>query len=144
VVASAFQLFGSGIEKINDGTILLESHTLKGYLARDTYTPDLNAHDELADLGANEASNYTRPTISGASVSRVAGVTKFDCNDISVTAAGGNCVAQYLVLYDDDVAGDPLIGLWSLDTTPAEITILNGLARVFVIGPAGVFTAQQA
>lgn len=140
-----FVLYSSGIEGILDGTILLESHTIKAYLAGNGYTPDVDADVDVSDL-SDEASNYTRPTVTGASVSRAGGTITFTSGDLSITASGGNAVGKYLVLFDDTAAGDRLIGYWDLDDTSSshEITINDGSATLFVIHADGIFTAEAA
>lgn len=144
MAAGDFTFFGSFLEKVGNGLINLDTDTFKGYFAGNAYTPDTSAHDELADL-SDEASNYTRPTLS-VSWTRSGTTLTWDASDVIITASGGSAVGKYLVVFDDTVSGDPLVGYWNLDTASgsAEITIPDGQAYIFTIDAAGVFTGAPA
>ena len=120
----------------------LDSDTFKIDLVTDTYTPNFDTHDEVADLtnivtgtGWSAAVTLGTPTFGIAS-----GFATFDAVDVSQTtttltnAEGG-------IIWDDTLAGDPLIvaidfgapystvagtfaiafnasGIWRIDYTP--------------------------
>lgn len=142
MAAGDFTFFGSFIEKIGNKVIDLDNDTFKGYLAGNAYTPDTSTHDEVADL-SDEAANYTRPTLGTVAWSRSGTTLTWDAADITITASGGDAVGKYLVVYDDTVVGDPLVGYWDLDTSlgSAEITIPSGQAYIFQPDALGIFTA---
>lgn len=141
--ADAWQVYGSFIEKLGNKVIDLDADTFKIFLATSGYTPDASAHDEVADLGANEASNYTRPTLTVSWVRSGTTVT-FDASDPTITASGGNCVFRYLVIYDDTPAGDPLVCYQLLDNTPADVTILNGNSLLLQLHANGILRGLPA
>lgn len=98
--------------------------TLKMLLVH-TYTPDIDADHEKADVGT-EYGTALGYTAGGATLANQA-VTVDDANDRgkfdadNVTWAGLGPLAtnppSHCILYDDTVAGDPLICYWELGTT---------------------------
>lgn len=96
----------------NTKAIDLAGDTFKMALVTSSYTADFDAHDEWADVSANEASGtgytaggqaLTTVTFSGSS-----GTLTFDCDDVSWTSSTISSAAA-AVIYDDTVAGDPLL-----------------------------------
>lgn len=78
---------------------------------------------------------------------QAAGVATFDCNDVVWTAAGGSIVARYAVIYVDATVGGvikPLLAVCLLDTTPADITCIDGNTFTITIDPTGLFTLSGA
>jgi hypothetical protein len=145
MAAGNFTLYGSFIEKLGNKIIDLDTGPFKAYLAGNAYTPDTSVHDEVADL-SDEASFYTRPTLGTPAWSRSGTTLTWDSVDITITASGGDAVGKWLVVYDDSVAGDPLVGYWDLDVSSgsAEITIPDGQAYIFQPDALGIFTAAPA
>lgn len=141
--ADAWQVYGSFIEKLGNKVIDLDADTFKLMLVTSTYTPDPSVHDEVADLGANEAANYTQVTLTVSWVRSGTTVT-FDADDVTITASGGNCVFRYLVIYDDIPAGDPLVCYQLLDNTPADVTILNGNSLLLQLHANGILRGLPA
>lgn len=90
----------------------MEADTIKAALLVNTYTFDKD-HDVLTDVNANETSGtgYTAGGVTLASKAVAQDDTNdratFDAADLSWTTA--TFTARYLVLWDDTVAGDPLI-----------------------------------
>jgi len=77
---------------------------------------------------------------TGVSYSQSAGTATFTMGTSTWTAAGGNLVFRYAVIYDNTAASKNLICYSLLDTTPADITILNGETLNLSINASGVFT----
>lgn len=141
--ADAWQVYGSFIEKLGNKIIDLDADTFKIFLATSGYTPDVSTHDEVADLGANEASNYTRPTLT-VSWTRSGATVTFDASNPTITASGGDCIFRYLVIYDDTVSGDPLVCYQLLDNTPANVTILSGNSLLLQLHANGILRGLPA
>lgn len=113
------------------------SDTIKYDLVSDTHTPNFDTHDELADLtnivtGTNWAGALplSTPTFTIAS-----GVAKFDGADVSVATTTLTGV-EGVILWDDTLAGDPLIVAVDFGTTYATT------AGTFAItwNASGIFT----
>jgi hypothetical protein len=136
MAAGTFTLYDSVAEWIADGTIDLDTHTFKIILVTSAYTPSA-AHDELADITnqLSTANGYTAGggTLANVTWTRAAGVATFDSDNFVWTASGGSITARRAVMYDDTVAGDPLIGHFLLDATPADLTATDG--NTFTVGP---------
>jgi len=114
-------------EQVLEGVFNLASggHTLKLTL-HTGYTPDIDAHTVWADVSATEygtASGYTAggATLAGQDVTQDntndRGV--FDATDVTWASLGplSPATPSHCILWDDSVAGDPLIAYWALGTT---------------------------
>lgn len=141
--ADPWVVYGSFIQKLGNKVIDLVNDTFKMILLTSSYTPDTSNHDELADVVANEASNYTRPTLT-VSWTRSGTTVTFDASDVTITASGGDCVFRYLVIYDDTPTGDPLVCYQLLDNTPANVTILNGNSLLLQFHANGILRGLPA
>ena len=111
---AAFTKFYSLTEKLAQGVFNCATDDLKVYLTNNTPDPagDINAGDlpEIAavngyDAGGKSTANSVTTSLGVASV--VAGT------DVTWTATGPMGPFQYVVLYDDTVPGNPLIGYWA-------------------------------
>lgn len=130
MAAGTFTLYDHVAEHIADGTIDLDGHTFKLMLVDDGYTPNA-AHDEYEDVSDDEIANGAGYTTGGAALTSVTwgqtgGVATFDSDPVVWTATGGPITARYAILFDDSVTGDPLIGYFLLDATPADVTVTDG------------------
>jgi hypothetical protein len=77
---------------------------------------------------------------SGVSYSQTGGVATFTMGASTWTAAGGNLVFRFAVIYDDTAASKNLICYSLLDTTPANITILDTQTLNITMNASGTFT----
>lgn len=137
----AWIVFGSFVEKLGNKLIDLDADTFKALLVTSSWTPNTSTDDELADISANQAANSSTVTLTGNTWTRSGVTSTFDAGDITFTASGGSVVARYCVIYDDTPAGEPLVCYCLLDTTPANITILNGDSYQLQIHASGIVTA---
>lgn len=139
-------VYHSGKEKIMDGTILLESHTIKAVLLTSSHTPDQANHDEYADISANEASSsgtgYTAGgvALSGLTVTRAGAIVTLDATDYTFASLTTGAAFRYVALYDDTVAGDPLICLCD----PGSLQTPDGNAVVLQWNASGLVTLTDA
>jgi hypothetical protein len=106
--------------------------------------PDVAVVDELADITQIANGNgfltggVTLTGVSWAETSAGSGVWRFTSADATWTASGGAIGPwRYVVLYDDTIAGDPLVGI--LDAG-SEITVPDGVTATIDVGTNGWFT----
>lgn len=121
----------------------MDSDTFKIMLVTSSYTFSA-AHTQKSDI-TNElstANGYTAggATLSGLVFSQTGGVAKWDANDVSWTASGGNLVFRRGIIYDDTSAGDLLVCSILFDTSPADITVLSGNTWTITWSASGIFT----
>lgn len=142
--ASALILYDSFAELLGDGTIDLDTHTFKMALLDSGYTPS-QAHDQYADVSADEIANgagYTTggQALAGVTWGQASGVAAFDSDPVQWIASGGPITARYAVIYDDTASGKPLVGYVLLDTAPADKTATD--TNTFTVTPnaGGWFT----
>lgn len=96
-------VYGNALKNIANGSIDLDSDTLKGMLLTSSYTPNYDTHDYRDDLGANEVSGtgYTAGGATLASKTLTVDTTgdelEFDAADLSWSTA--TITARYLVIY---------------------------------------------
>ena len=154
MAAGTFTLFRSNLDDLNPNDLV--GATIKIALVSSSYTPDATntGHDEWADVSANEIANGNGYTTGGATIANDAASTatngfKYDSDDPSWTASGGNIPAwRYAVMY---VSGslwgktNPLIGYFLGDTTPADVPATSdGNSLTITVPTAGWFTVTQA
>lgn len=142
MAAGKFKLYNTAKEKIGQGIIDLDTHTFKAKIFLSTSNCNTLTFDEIADL-TNEhaaANGYAEVTLASITWNNSAGVITFDCADLVWNAAGGSITGRFVVIYDDTVAGDPLLCVCLLDTTPADVTATAGNPLTVQINASGVFT----
>lgn len=144
MAAGKVKLYDTAKQKIAQGIIDLDGHTFKVALFLSTSNCNTLTHDELADL-TNEHANANGYTTGGQALDNVtvgnsSGTIKFDADNEVFTASGGSIVARFGVIYDDTVAGDPLVGVFLLDVTPADVTTTTGNTLTIVWDAGGLFT----
>lgn len=148
MAASAWRIYDSFTEDVAKGVIDLDSHSFK--LALFTSASDANDDTETAygGLGSEVANGngYTTGGIalSGVTVTRSGDVTTFDFVDPQFTASGGNIVFRFAVIYDNTPAGKPLVARCLPDSTPGDITILDGQTLTLQINASGAFDFRRA
>lgn len=107
---------------LNTGGIDLDTDTLKLALVTSSYTPNA-AHDEWADVSANEVATGAGYTTGGETLaSPVATNSNIDYNDVTWTAL--TKTFRYAVCYKSGSGGgltNPLLFYILLDSTPADI-----------------------
>jgi hypothetical protein len=148
MAAGKWKLYNTAKEKIGQGLIDLDGHTFKIALFLSTSNCNTLTHDELGDL-TNEHANANGYTTGGQALGSVtwtnsSGTITFDSADPVWTASGGSIVARFAVIYDDTVAGDPLLAVCLLDTAPADVTATTGNTLTIQMNASGIFTLSGA
>jgi len=111
-------VFNSFKQYIMDGTIDLDTDTIKVALMTNAFTPNIDTHHFWSDVSANEASG-SGYTAGGQALTTKAVATDdtndrgtFDADDPSW--ASTTITARYAIIYKDTgvAATSPLIGCW--------------------------------
>lgn len=105
-----------------------------------TNVAPVNTNVLLADLTEVAYTNLSSRDVTTSSSAQVAGTYKLVCADAVMTSSGGATGPfQYVVLYDDTVAGKPLIGWWDIgapatlndtETLTVDFSAANGVLQV--------------
>ena len=131
---SSLTLFYPFKAYLGDGTIDLDTDTIKVALLTSAYTPS-TAHAILADVSANEVANgngYTTGgvTLTSCTYTQTAGTASFKSgNNPGWTGSGAGFNARYALFYKSGTANgkvNPLIGYMLLDSAPADVNFAPG------------------
>lgn len=132
--------------QLGNGTLDLDSHSFKAALMSPSFA--FNAANAVwADVSSTEitaGNGYTSggKVLTSVTYTQSSGVATFDFADPEWLAAGGSISnAAYMVIYDDTVAGDPLMFALNLGST---LTAVNGARLVVQLPPTGFFTIGPA
>lgn len=112
-MAITITLYPSFKTKLGQKAIALNADTLKVALFSNSAAYD-SAHDEYADLSANEIANGNGYTTGGLALTNVtwtnnAGTLTLDADDASWTITGAAVSAYKAAIYDDTASGKPLL-----------------------------------
>ena len=109
----------------HDGTLDLNSATIKAALVTSSYTPDAANHDTWSDVSANEVATGNGYTTGGVSLTGLSVTnTEWDADNASWSSL--TKTFRYIVLYASGTYNgvvDPLIAYILPDNTPADITV---------------------
>lgn len=127
-MASTAYLFNSARKALLDGTIDLDTDTIKAALLASTYTFSA-AHSILADVVAHEVAAGNGYTTGGtalttAAVTYAAAVAKFTADPAAWASL--TKTFRFLLIYANKTANglvNPLLGCILLDNTPADIVV---------------------
>jgi len=144
MAAGPFVFFESFAEAVADGTIDLDTDTLKVALFTSTFTPNAATQAQFSALTNQVAAGagYTAggEALTGVTFSQTGGVATLDATDVVWTAAGGDITARYAVVYSDTATGNDLIGYFLLDATPADVTATDGNTLTIQWNASGILT----
>ena len=76
----------------------------------------------LADITQISYTNLSSRNVTTTSSSQTGGVETLVLQDLTMTASGSVGPFRYVVLFDDTLAGDPLVGWWDYGSS---ITMAN-------------------
>lgn len=99
------------------------------------------AHSTISDI-TNEVSGngYARQTLASISSSQTSGTYTFDFADPVFTASTGSIVARRWFIFDDTVAGDPLVCSGLISNADADVTTTDGNTLTFNVNASGLYT----
>lgn len=107
-----------------------------------TNTLPVNTNTILADISVIASiGNLNTTTLTTASSSQTSGTYKLDFDNLTMTATGGSVGPfQYVVIYDDTVAGDPLVCWFDYGSALTlnqndTFTLTFDAAGLFTVGP---------
>lgn len=131
-----------------DGTLDLDTATIKAALLTSAWTPNMATQSLWGDISANEVANgngYTAGgnTMTGLAVSQTGGVGKFAGTVPSWTASGAGITCRYAAFYAVGTFNgrvNPLIGYYILDSAPADVVTASGNNLALNQPAAGWFT----
>ena len=86
-------------------------------------TAPVATNSVLADITQITYTNLSSRNVTTTSSSQASGTYTLVLADLVMTATGAVGPFRYVVLYDDTVAGDPLVGWWDYGSS---ITMANG------------------
>ena len=143
-------LFDSFKEWMGDNTIDMDADAFKVQLHTSTFVPNIGTMTVRADL-TNELTTQFGYTVGGAALGtptwvKSGSTVTFDGDDVVWNAAGGDIVARYAVIYDDTTAAplDALVGYVLLDTTPGDVTAVDGNPLTIQWNASGILTLSGA
>jgi hypothetical protein len=128
--------YANGLLSVSNGSVDLDTDTIKFILLTSSYTPAQGTHDFRDDLGANEASGGSGYTSGGFTLASktlaVATLTlNWDAADISQAITGGPFAFRYGAWYKSRggaASADELIGyvdFGAQSVTDATINVTN-------------------
>lgn len=82
----------------------------------------------IADITQISYTNLSSRALTTASSSQSSGTYTLAFNDLTLTASGAVATFRYVVIYDDTIAGDPLVGWYDYGSS---VTMAN--TETFVI-----------
>lgn len=139
-----FNFYDSFYEAIGDGTLDLDTDTLKLALFTSSYSPSASGDTAYSGLSGEHANGngYTTggQALSSVTWSQSAGTATLDAADVVWTASGGSITARYAVLYSDTASGNDLIGYFLLDDTPDDVTATDGNTLTVQWNASGILT----
>lgn len=145
MAADAWKIYDKLKLFVLNGTIDLDTDTIKVALFLSTSNCASLTHDELGDL-TNQHANANGYTTGGVTVTpslaQVTSTTTYDATDAVFTASGGNIVARFAVLYANVTRNgvtNPLIGFTLMDNAPADVTITPPNTLTIATPAGGVF-----
>jgi len=138
MAAGNWTFTNTGRTSLLNGTFDLDTDTFK--MALFLSTSNLGASSTTYAGLTNEHANANGYTTGGAAVTvSLSGTTTVtvDCTDATWTASGGSIVARYAVIYE---VGGNVLCYCLLDSTPADVTVIDTNTLTVTINASGLFT----
>ena len=129
MAAGPVNVYDNAIKFLMNGTLDLDSNTIKLALFSSSMTVDLAAHDTFSDITGEIASGYGYTTggatLNNKALTAITNGAKFASDNVQWDASGGSIPAwRYGVFYAVGTLNgivNPLIAYFLGDTTPADI-----------------------
>lgn len=147
MATGTFYFYTSYFKKLVDNDLDFATDTIKVALLKDTYTPDVDAHDNYDDISAEESSG-TAYSAGGATLASKTTTTDASNNRVACDAADASWAAstianaRYAAIYKDSgtPSTSPLIGYIdfgsTLSTSGTTFSIQFHSNGIFTIGAA--------
>ena len=98
------------VDSASDQFVVALSNTAP---ASETSNPTADGNGVLANITEISYTNCSTRNVTTASSSQTSGTYALALTDLTLTASGGTVGPfRYVYLYDDTVAGDPVVGYW--------------------------------
>jgi hypothetical protein len=151
MAAGKWKLYEKAVVRLADGTFDMDNASLGLTMALFLSAGNANTLSVgtgvYGDLTSEHANNNGYTTGGQALTNEVwtgsGSIATFDCDNVVWTAAGGDIVARYAVVYCNATVNSivkPLLAVCLLDTTPANVTATNGNTLTVAINAGGFFT----
>lgn len=122
---------GEDVDAASDQFVVALSNTAP---ASETSNPTADGNGVLANVTQVAYTNCSSRNLTTATSAQTSGTYKLDFNDLTLTASGGSVGPfRYVYIYDDTVAGDPLVAyadygssITLADTETLDITFAAG------------------
>jgi hypothetical protein len=101
-------------------------------------TLPVNTNATLSQITEISYTNLSSRNLTTASSSQSGGTFSLDFSDLILTASGAVPTFRYVVIYDDTVAGDPLVA-W-FDYGAGGVTMANSDTFTLTFNASGLFT----
>lgn len=117
------------------------SDTFIVLLTTSSHTPSSSTHSTLSDI-TNELSGngYSRQTLGSVTSTQSGGTYTFDAANATFTASGGSLTARNWHIFNDTLAGDPLVAWGLIDNTPADAVASDTNSIELQWNASGIYT----
>ena len=120
---ATYTKFQQFVEDLAHGVHNFDSDTIKVALSNASNAPSASAHVKLADITTIAVTNLDGVTLTKGSSGQTTGTYKYVPNDLTMTATGNVPAFQYVIIYNDTAANDPLICWYDYGS---EVTLASG------------------
>jgi len=103
-----------------------------------TNTVPVNTNATLSQITEISYTNLSSRNLTTTTASQTGGTYTLDFSDLILTASGAVPTFRYVVIYDDTVAGDPLVA-W-FDYGAGGVTMQSGDTFTLTFNASGLFT----
>ena len=106
---ATYTKFQQFVEDLAHGVHNFDSNTIKVALSSAANAPSASDDAVLADITTIAAPAVDSVTLTKSSSGQTSGTYKYVPNDLTMTASGAVGPFQYVIIYNDTAANDPLI-----------------------------------
>jgi len=133
---ATYNKFQSWVEYMVEGANC-GSDTFKVAFTAQANPPSSSADAVIGDITTVSTTNLDTITLVTASSSQTGGTYSLKFNNLTMTASGAVGPFQYVVIYDDTLANDPLVAWFDYGS---EITMQSGDTFTLTFNASGLFT----
>jgi hypothetical protein len=126
-----------------DGTFDLDSDTFHLALFNSSFSVATRFYSTTNELATGDGYTQGGEEIANPDLGEVGGVVTFTGDPVEWNASGGDLTARYGVIYRVG-GGDPILGYFLLDDTPADVTVTDGNSLTVTWAANGIVRVTQA